>query len=141
MPKKKAGRPRKDTEANTAIIVDAVARGVPPQIACHLAGVAERTVRHWVQTDEEFCRRMQYAHAIHEQSLIDEVKKKDPWKLLKNWDSIHFKDEVSIEQRRVVEHRVEIIRQDGTRELLSSIARPAPLSGQGVGSDSQPENP
>lgn len=78
------GAPSKKDKMRTAIILDAVSKTGSVKIASNYAKVAENTVRNWMRDDKSFCVAVEYAKATFAMSLMERVKDKDPWKLLKN---------------------------------------------------------
>lgn len=95
--KKKRGRPTLKTQDRMDIILDALRKAMPMKRACEFAMLDPTTVYRWMEKDKDFAAKANYSKAHAIQALIVGVAKKDPWKLLKNLDSEHFKEHLELE--------------------------------------------
>ena len=113
---KSVGRPSLKSDSRVQILLDALARPMPMNIACDFAGVDRRTPMNWAKKDKGFLLQMAYARAKGIGLAIDKTMLKDPWKILKNIDPDDFKDEVQIQQKS--ESILTITAPDGSKEEI-----------------------
>jgi len=105
--KSAAGRPTKKTDTRVAILLDCLERGMPVQRACEFARVNRSTLHRWKEKDEDFATEVAYSRGVAIKRLILKVEEKEPWKILKNIDSKHFKDQVDITSEQRVLYEVD----------------------------------
>lgn len=96
-----AGAPSKDTPAIRQIILDAIAkRKMPLYLAAAYGKISRETLRVWMRDDPDFLAQIEYAKAEAAGELIDKVSSDSngAWKILKNLQAEHFKDEVEVKE-------------------------------------------
>lgn len=82
--KKPWGRPTKKDPEVVKIIMGALREGLHVETACELAKISKQTFYSWVKADDIFMTQVEYAKAMAIYELQKEVRKGDPWKILKN---------------------------------------------------------
>jgi hypothetical protein len=70
MGERRRGRPTKLTPETQKLICDAVAAGVPVQVAARLAGVSQSTYYAWVSRHRDFADAVKKAYAVAESRLV-----------------------------------------------------------------------
>lgn len=90
----------KKTDQRVGKILECLRAAMPIKRACEFAQINKDTFYDWYNNDAAFRLEADYAKSHAIRALIAGVAKKDPWKLLKNIDSEHFRDEVSVKETR-----------------------------------------
>ena len=93
-PESRPGRPSKKTEPKVRILLDAIERAIPLNLACDHARIGRTTFYDWMKVDDDFRTQVAYARSKAVGELVREVRKRDPWKILKNIAPEEFKDSV-----------------------------------------------
>ena len=70
MGERRRGRPTKLTPETQKLICDAVAAGVPVQVAARLAGISQSTYYAWVSRHKDFAEAVKKAYALAETRLV-----------------------------------------------------------------------
>jgi len=70
MGERRRGRPTKLTPETQKLICDAVAAGVPVQVAARLAGISQSTYYAWVSRHKDFAEAVKKAYAVAESRLV-----------------------------------------------------------------------
>jgi hypothetical protein len=91
----------KKSDRRVEIILECLRAGMPVKRACEFARIDKQTFYNWYNNDPAFRLEADYSKSHAIRALISGVAKKDPWKLLKNLDSEHFKDEIPVNQVNV----------------------------------------
>ena len=108
----KVGRPTSKTDKRVAVLLDALSHAMPFKRACEFAMIHPSTGYRWMERDKDFATQAAYSTAMAIQGLIKATVEKDPWKVLKNIDSEHFKDRTEM----VVTPSAEFLIKSGDRE-------------------------
>lgn len=86
------GRKSKDTPQNRRIILDNLRDCVPLKYASRLAGVDPDSVYNWMKADPNFSAQVAAAKSESVRGCVIDVRKADPWKILKNIARDEFTD-------------------------------------------------
>jgi len=90
------GAPTKKTTERVRVLLSALERALLVKRACDLAMISYDTFYRWLKEDETFLIQVREAKSKAIERLVGKVEDKDPWKILKNADSEHFKDNVEV---------------------------------------------
>lgn len=102
--------PSKKVPDVIGIILQCLEDGMPVKRACQYAQIHPDTFYGWCEKDSSFRLKADFAKSAAIRRLIKKQEDKDPWKILKNIDSEHFKDEQ--EQKVTVVSYAEEVRDD-----------------------------
>jgi IS30 family transposase len=84
--------PDKRTPELEEIVLESLRKALPLELAAHAAMVTPQSVYNWIREDETFRKRCEHAKQCATNRLVGLTEAKDPWKILKNQASKHFKD-------------------------------------------------
>lgn len=87
----------KQSDERVKILLQCMQEGMPVKRACEFAQIEKQTFYNWCRDDPDFRLKMDYAKSFAIRNLVKAVAKKDPWKILKNVDSEHFKENVELD--------------------------------------------
>jgi hypothetical protein len=111
---------RKDYEMRSPekeeIVLNALRNSLPLELAAHAALVTPQTLYGWLKDDEDFKVRCEEAKQVATTRLVGLTEAKDPWKILKNQASKHFKD--IVETKVDLRYTEEVETTDGESEKV-----------------------
>lgn len=131
-------RPTKFDQTTAAVILKAVADGLPNETAARLAGIAERTLYHWLRRgragEEPFFQffhelKKQQAQAVSDAvGVIRAAAKRGQWKAAAWWLERRHPDLYGSDRKRVRE--LERLVSEITRQRADRPARGRPPEGE-----------
>jgi hypothetical protein len=102
--KSKVGAPTKRTPQNAATICECLARGLPQNMACSVAGISQETYFNWKQDDESFRLQIELAVAQGVNARLKKIEAagEDDWRAM-SWLLEHCNPELFAKTRVQIE--------------------------------------
>src|SRR6516162_1791528 len=129
--KSKGGRPSKKTPDRVTLLLEAIARGLPYNMACVLSGLSFRTFCDWRQQDPSFAQKVDCAGAKaieRHLQLLDEAAPNNPkismWFLERrdpeHWGSpeVQLKYRIALQSRALPKPGAKVLTMPGARAGL-----------------------